>query len=166
MALLLVIPVLWLVGDMSTYGIQYGLDHLDGSIYTNGLLLGCADFCSHIVATLVSTFWGRKPAIILFWFLEASGCFFYELFASRSSVAGYVCVTAARLGANGGFMMMFLITTETFPTRYRGRVYGISNSIARLGGILAPMIPDIVPHFMFFQAGLGVLGLFLSFVLV
>lgn len=61
---------------------------------------------------------------------------------------------------------MFLITTETFPTVYRGRVYGISNAIARVGGILAPMIPDLVPHFMVFQAGLGVIGLGLSFVLI
>ena len=80
MALLFVIPLLWLCGDMSTYGIQYGLDHLSGSIYTNGLLLGCADFTSHIVGVLVSTFCGRKPAIILFWMCAACGCLFYELF--------------------------------------------------------------------------------------
>ena len=62
--------------------------------------------------------------------------------------------------------MMFQITTETFPTVFRGTIYGISNTLARVGGILAPMIPSLVPHFMYMQGSIALLGFLLSFLLI
>ena len=164
-ALLFVVPLLWIVGDVTLYGILFGLNHLSGDLYLNTLLMGCATFAAQLTGALLSTYVGRKGAIMVFWICALSGCLFYDLFHSNQAI-GYACVILGKFGANGAFSMMFLITMESFPTAYRGRVYGVSNALARMGGILAPLIPDLIPHFMLFLAGLGVFGLLLSFVLV
>ena len=163
--LLFVVPCLWMAGDVANYGIQYGLSHLNGSIYTNGLLLGVADFLAQILSGLLSNFWGRKPTILLFWALAAAGCLSYESVGS-SRVASYVCVWLGRMGSNGAFFLMFLITSESFPTAHRGTMYAVSNTFARVGGILARMVPSIVGEFMYFEGGVAVAGFLLSLGLI
>ena len=164
-ALLFIVPCLWMAGDVSNYGIQYGLSHLNGTLYTNGLMLGLADFLAQIVSGFLSNFWGRKPTILMFWVLAAIGCLAYESVAFSQTIS-YICVLLGRMGSNGAFFLMFLITSESFPTAYRGTMYGVSNTFARVGGILAPMIPSIVPHFMYFEGAVAVAGLLLSLGLI
>lgn len=165
MALLFVVPILWLAGDITSYGIQYGLNHLEGSLYTNGKLLGVADFLACFSVGLISNCWGRKPAIMIMWFLAALGCILYHFFKDYS-IWGYVCVTIGRFGANAAFAMMFLITTETFPTAFRGTMYAVSNACARVGGIVAPLIPSFMPSFMLFEGIVAAVSLVLSFTLI
>ena len=71
-----------------------------------------------------------------------------------------------RFGANAAFAMMFLITVESFPTAFRGTMYGVSNTLARIGGIIAPLIPSYFDNFMLIFGIVGgasfVLSLFLK----
>ena len=62
--------------------------------------------------------------------------------------------------------MVYLITTEMFPTVFRGTVFGIANIFARLGGILAPIIDGVAKDsFMYIFGTLGILSAFSSFLL-
>ena len=62
--------------------------------------------------------------------------------------------------------MVYLITTEMFPTEYRGTVFGIANICARVGGILAPLIDGIAEHsFMYVFGALGVFSAICSLLL-
>ena len=61
---------------------------------------------------------------------------------------------------------MFLITSESFPTAHRGTMYAVSNTFARVGGILAPMIPNLLGKFMYFEGGVAVAGFLLSLGLI
>ena len=47
-----------------------------------------------------------------------------------------------------------------FPTVYRGTVFGIANLSARVGGLLAPLVPDLVGKtwFMFVFGVLGIMS--------
>ncbi len=159
------IPLLWLAGDVTSYGIQYGINHLSGNLYTNGILLGVADFCACFSVGFISNCWGRKPAILIMWFLAALGCILYSPL-HHNKTWGYVCVTIGRFGANAAFAMMFLITTETFPTAFRGTMYGISNTCARVGGIVAPLIPSFIPNFMLFEGIVAAVSLVVSLLLI
>lgn len=138
-ALLFIIPVLWMVGDVSSYGIQFGLNKLNGSIYTNAMIIGIADTVAQILSGFLTNVIGRKPVLLTFWLLAALGCIIYQL-TLFSTIASYICIGFGRLGAQGGFILMFLITSETFPIAYKGIMYSVSNVLARIGGIVAPML--------------------------
>ena len=44
--------------------------------------------------------------------------------------------------------MCFLMTSESFPTAYRGTVFAVCNAMARLGGIISPEISVFTNRFM------------------
>ncbi len=68
-----------------------------------------------------------------------------------------------KFGAACTFNMVYLITTEMFPTVYRGTVFGIANICARVGGILAPLVDGIAKDsFMYIFGALGVFSAFCS----
>ena len=110
--------------------------------------------------SIISNNCGRKTAIIIAWGSVSIGCIVYDFVRSYTYIA-YASVFLGRYGASAGFALIFLITSETFPTEIRGTIFGISNMIARFGGILAPLISTACSHFMLI---LGVVGL-LSFIL-
>ena len=139
--------MLWLAGDITSYGILYGINHLSGNLYTNGILMGIADFISAVSVGIISNYCGRKIAILLMWGFATVGCLAYS-FLHKNIAWGYICVTLGRFGANAAFAMMFLITIESFPTAFRGTMYGVSNTLARIGGIIAPLIPSYFDNFM------------------
>ena len=70
----------------------------------------------------------------------------------------YIFLVFGKLGASCTFMLVYLITTEMFPTVYRGTVFGIANLSARVGGLIAPIIPDLVGK-NWFMFVFGILGL-------
>ena len=71
-----------------------------------------------------------------------------------------------KFGAAATFNIVYLITTELFPTVFRGTVFGIANIFARFGGILAPLIDGVAKNsFMYIFGSLGLLSAFCSFLL-
>lgn len=87
-----------MAGDVSSYGIQYGLNSLSGSIYTNALIIGIADTIGQIMSGVLTNIIGRKTMIIIYWFLAAAGCIIYQL-TLFSNTASYICIGFGRLGA-------------------------------------------------------------------
>jgi len=49
-----------------------------------------------------------------------------------------------KVGASGGFSMAYVYTAELFPTVIRNAGMGSSSAIARVGGMIAPYIADLV----------------------
>ena len=76
--LLFIVPLLWLAGDITSYGILYGINHLSGNLYTNGILMGVADFISAVSVGIISNCCGRKIAILLMWAFATVGCLAYS----------------------------------------------------------------------------------------
>ncbi len=72
-------------------------------------------------------------------------------------MASYIFLVFGKLGAAATFTLVYLITTEMFPTAYRGTVFGIANVCARVGGILAPLVSQVTGD-RYFMLVFGVLG--------
>ena len=151
---------------MVYFGINFSLENLKGSIYINGYISGGAEIVSYFVAGIMANTLGRKWSIIFCFFVGGFACLFYQLASSAGLAWTYVCVLFGKFGAACTFNMVYLITTEMFPTVFRGTVFGIANIFARLGGILAPIIDGIATHsFMYIFGALGILSAFSSFLL-
>ncbi len=163
---LIVIPFIWLTVDMVYYGINFGLGELKGSIYINGILSGGAELVSYIFSAMMANYMGRKPAVILCFFISGFACIFYALATKGGLVLTYVCVLLGKFGAASNFNLVYLITTEMFPTVFRGTVFGISNVSARLGGIISPIIDfNLKDYFMYIFGTLGIISAICSFLL-
>ena len=109
---------------------------------------------------------GRKNSIVFSFMIGGVACLLYHPATSLGTAWTYVGVLLGKFGAACTFYMVYLITTEMFPTEYRGTVFGIANICARVGGILAPLIDGIAEHsFMYVFGALGVVSSLSSFFL-
>ena len=139
-ALLFIFPYCWLVANVVTYGISFSMGELKGNIFYNGMILGCSDLLSTLSLSFVANRLGRKGAWLVTWSFATVGCVLYDAIPlSDGSIWNYVLIVVSRLGAVGSFGMCFLVTSEYFPTLYRGTVFAVCNALARLGGIISPL---------------------------
>ena len=86
---------------------------------------------------------GRKKSLILTFLIGGMACLLYYPLSSLGESLTYVCIALGGLGATAGFNIAYLVTTEAFPTVYRGTVFGASNVMSRVGGILAPLVDGV-----------------------
>lgn len=55
------------------------------------------------------------------------------------------------------FCLIYVITTETYPTQVRGIAFGLANTFGRFGTICASLMTETSPEvFMWISAGLSV----------
>ena len=38
------------------------------------------------------------------------------------------------------FSLVYIVTSELYPTKIRGTMFGVANMLGRMGGLLAPMV--------------------------
>ena len=113
--LIATVMFLWFSVDIVFYGIGFGINELSGDLYTNGIILGISDLVSLIVAAVLVNVIGRKKSILLTWFLAATGSIVYY-FVSDYQYAAYTAVLVARFGGSGTFQILYLYTSEAFPS--------------------------------------------------
>ena len=54
----------------------------------------------------------------------------------------FIFILIGKFSIAGFFNIVYLITSELFPTSFRGTVFGITNFIARIGGVISPFVNE------------------------
>ena len=75
----------------------------------------------------------------LCWFVKSLALLFSELQWLTTTFA-----MIGKIGASAGFSMVYQYSAELFPTVVRNAGMGSSSCIARVGGMIAPYIADLV----------------------
>ncbi len=146
---LVVIPLSWFTVDILSYGMSFSINDMDIDLYNAGYIIGGVSVLVALTGTLVANNLGRKGGFFLAWGFAACGMLVYQ-FASSVPGFSYILLCISRYGASAAFGFCFLITSEYFPTVFRGVMFGICNACARLGGIIAPEFSTVffVGYFM------------------
>ena len=66
------------------------------------------------------------------------------LFLSGTAVVTLVLALIGKIGASSGFHLVYQYSAELFPTVVRNAGMGSCSCMARVGGIIAPLIADLV----------------------
>ena len=129
--------------DIVFFAISFGINQLRGDIYMNGILMGVSGLLSPVPISFLMNKIGRKKSLLLTWFLATSGCVVYH-FVSNYDWAAYLTILVARFGAGGIFQILFLYTSEAFPSEVRGTVFGISSATSKVGALVAPLVSSLI----------------------
>ncbi|XP_059171464.1 organic cation transporter protein-like isoform X2 [Physella acuta] len=135
----------WFVISLTFYGLNFNTRNLGtGSIFLNLFLAGLVEFPAHLFTLFTVDRLGRKVVHCLM--LSTSGvaclsCVVTTVFVS----ADYQWITTTlamigKFGAAGCFGVLFMYSSEVFPTVIRNSALGISATWSRIGTILAPFI--------------------------
>ncbi|XP_063173135.1 solute carrier family 22 member 6-A-like [Candoia aspera] len=130
----------WFSTSFAYYGLAMDLQNFGVSIYLIQVIFGAVDIPAKLVAFLVICYLGRRitqALSLILAGLSIAGNIFVshdmQILQTVFAVFGKGC-----LGAS--FNCVFLYTGELYPTVIRQTGMGLGNTMARVGGIVAPLV--------------------------
>lgn len=134
---------LWISVNLVFYGIQIGVKDFQGNMLVNTSVSAVADMIGYSLAGFGANILGRKPSLIMGFIVGGVACLLYS-FLKQYIWMVYLSVFLGKLGISFCFNVMYILTAETFPTEYRGTVFGATSFFARAGGFLAPFAEQLL----------------------
>uniref|UniRef100_A0A7N1A388 Major facilitator superfamily (MFS) profile domain-containing protein n=1 Tax=Kalanchoe fedtschenkoi TaxID=63787 RepID=A0A7N1A388_KALFE len=151
------------------YGLSLNVVNLGTNLYLSVLLNAVAELPAYTLTAILLGKFGRKPlAISTMWF---SGIFcligsFLWGDQARVKAVRLACGVLGIFGMAGTYNLLFIYTSELFPTVVRNAALGCATQAAQMGAILSPFVVvmgEQVPFAVF--AGCGIVGGVLGFYL-
>ncbi|XP_067674282.1 organic cation transporter protein-like [Haliotis asinina] len=137
----------WLVCSLGYYGLGLNVASLGGSVYANGLIAGTTEVVSYIACILLLDRTGRKSLHCVSMILGGICCtatMFPVLYGAGGLT--WLTITLALVGrafVSASFAIVWLYTSELFPTVIRNSTMSVANVCGRLGGVISPYIANL-----------------------
>ena len=136
------INFLWIAVNVAYYGALMCVTSYNGNVYINGVLLGLGETLPNLIMGKVADHIKRKTVIIvscllgclasmLSWLLGEIGC------GSACDWPSMGILLLAMVCIDCFYLLIYIFTSELFPTKVRGAGYSMCNTTSRLGGLLA-----------------------------
>ncbi|GFT66893.1 organic cation transporter protein [Trichonephila clavipes] len=133
----------WMVNGFLYYAFSYNINDLAGDTYLNFFIAGLVEFPAYALVFWSIKRWGRRPTLVCLMLVEGSSCVALlcvpanlEWLSTTFAMVGKFCIT-------GSFGILYLYTTEVFPTDVRNVTLGSCSMCARIASILAPFVRDL-----------------------
>ena len=110
--------------------------------YVKILWAAAAEFPGLVITFIIVDIIGRKKSMAIEFVLAAGG--FLLLFICASKVVLTVFLFIIRAFVTGVFELAYVYTPEIYPTQSRALGLGLCNMAARLGGIVTPIVAQVL----------------------
>ncbi|XP_069771547.1 solute carrier family 22 member 13b [Narcine bancroftii] len=141
---MLVLTFIWFVNSFVYYGLCFSVENFGKDIYLTQFIFGLVE------ALRVSCIWflamfGRKKCQAYFLLIGSISSFLILALPEGMSIEVTVLAVLAKLSISCSFTVTYVYSTELFPTVIRQSAIGLMSMIARLGGIIVPMVLILEP---------------------
>lgn len=129
---------------------------------------GLSEVPAELLAGVLFMKIGRRLSMIIFNFFGGVFCLLM-IFAEPNSTSSIVFPLLGKFFLTGGYGGIYVYTAELFPTVMRNVGIGYCSAVARIGGIMAPVIfmmaviSPVLPYIIF--GFFGIFGAFCAFFL-
>lgn len=131
----------WLTCSYCFYGVSQYIGQLSGNAFINVAVCAILALCGSLISVPLMKIMGRR-SILLFCHVVAAACLFL-LAISPESQMSVVCAVVGTMCSFVVFLVVYLYTSELFPTVVRNAAMGFSSMVARIGSMIAPFIIDL-----------------------
>lgn len=149
---LVICMITWVVGAFVGYGISIISVSLQGDKYTNFIVVSLGGVPSVFLTYFMLTYMGRRYTMCISLLIAG-----FSIIAS--TINGYPTVSLilffiAKCFIHHAFTVLYVYTSELWPTSVRHSVLSICSMIGRIGSLLAPLTPLLVGYnfqYIFFK---------------
>ncbi|GBM01695.1 Organic cation transporter protein [Araneus ventricosus] len=134
---------LWMVNSFMYYGLSYNTNELAGNPYLNFFIAGALEFPSYALLYWGIKKWGRRPTLIALMVVGGAACAAITLVPSDLPWLSTTLAMVGKFCVTGSFGLLYLYTSELFPTVVRNVTLGSCSMSARIGSILAPFVREL-----------------------
>ena len=94
---------------------------------------------AYLILPLIIDVWGRKPLFFVTQFVPGICCIVAAFLTPGTPFFAFLTLTA-KFGVSAGANVKYMYTAQLFPTSIRNTAVGTCSTIARVGGMLSPII--------------------------
>ncbi|XP_044304637.1 solute carrier family 22 member 6-A-like isoform X1 [Varanus komodoensis] len=134
------VSLVWFSTSFAYYGLIMDLQNFGSNIYLVLLVFGAVDFPAKFISVLTISYIGRRftQAVMLG---LAGMTILTNIFIPQDMLTVRTVLAVFGKGCLGAsFNCIYLYTGELYPTVLRQTGMGLSNTMARLGGMMAPVV--------------------------
>ncbi len=117
-------------------------NELNTGDYVKILWASAAEFPGLILTFLIIDVLGRKKMMAVEFVMAASSFLLLLICTSKTILTVFLFI--ARAFVSGVFQVVYIYTPEVYPTEARALGLGVCNVAARVGGILTPVVAQVV----------------------
>lgn len=143
----------WLVNAFVAYGLTVNSVGLAGSKYANFMLISSVEIPAYILTYFIMGRVGRRWSLCGTMLLSGLACLGTLLVEPKSvedtndnSMGQLVLYLVGKFAITASFSILYVYTTEIFPTNMRNGLMSTCSMIGRVGSMLAPQTPLLVRH--------------------
>ena len=133
--------VAWPAVALGYFGLSYGSAEMEGNLFLTNAVLAAVELPGYLYILLLMDTWGRKPLFCLS--LIFTGISSILSAYMTSPTARNLLLYVAKNTASGAFGLVFIYSSELFPTSVRGTGLGLCSLAARIGATATPFMSEL-----------------------
>ncbi|XP_075279202.1 solute carrier family 22 member 15-like isoform X1 [Opisthocomus hoazin] len=160
-----VLMYIWYVCSFVYYGLTLNAGELRGNLYLNVVLSGLVEVPAFpLCMFFIEKSWsGRRKTMTCFLVFSGFACIFTMFLPTNAGLllSPTSLALCGKMMVSAAFNILYIYTSELYPTVLRNAGLGVCSMSCRFGGILAPFVPSMkslspsVPFVVFGISGLS-----------
>ncbi|XP_066170698.1 solute carrier family 22 member 13-like [Sylvia atricapilla] len=136
----LIMSCAWFADSIAYYGLSLSVTDFGLNIYLTQLAFGAVELPARISCIFLLEWFGRKKVQSVFLLLSGLLCLILTGIPEEQSLVITVLAVIGKLTSTAAFSTSYVYSAELFPTILRQTGVGLCSTMARVAGILAPLI--------------------------
>jgi len=130
----------WFVNSAAYYGLTLAAGNSGGGLYQATALSGAVEVPAYVLTNTLLRVLGRRRTLAGFMVIGGIACLGIQMFSNSLPFLVPSLALLGKLSLAASFAVVYIHSSEIFPTSLRPSAMGLVTVGARLGGILAPYI--------------------------
>ncbi|XP_072942657.1 solute carrier family 22 member 1-like [Epargyreus clarus] len=142
----LVCMVWWFTITLINYGMMISSVLIDGNKYINFALLMLMDIPANVFYWLALSKYKRKMPLISSFIVGGVFCISQPFIPKGYAWVGLILFMAFEMLATFSYNIVYMYTSELFPTYTRNSMHAICSAMGRVGSLIAPQTPLLMAY--------------------